>query len=212
MDHSQQAVAVFNRLANEYQDKFMDVSLYTQPLHAFCAALPGSAPQVLELGCGPGNVSAWVLRQQPAIRLYGTDLSENMVALAQQNNPAARFAVMDCRNVHQLEQQYDGIIASFVLPYLNYDEARKVVADCAALLGEGGILYISTAEDNYAASGPLQGSTGDWVIMHYYLQDDLLNFFDEAGLRPLEEFRFHSVMGNGKELVELVLVAKKSIC
>ncbi len=211
MDHSQQAVAVFNRLANKYQDKFMDVSLYAPALERFCTALPGAAPQVLELGCGPGNISAWVLRQQPAIRLYGTDLSENMVALAQQNNPTARFAVMDCRDVHQLEQQYDGIIASFVLPYLNYEEARKVVADCAALLEEGGVLYISTVEDNYAASGPLQGSTGDWVIMHYYLQDDLQTFFDENGLDLLEAFKFHAVMGKGKEIVELVLVAKKRI-
>lgn len=209
MDHSQQAAAVFNQLATEYQEKFMDVSLYAQALDRFCTTLPGVAPQVLELGCGPGNISAWVLQQRPGIRLYGTDLSDNMVALAQQNNPAARFSVMDCRDLHHLAQPYDGIIASFVLPYLNYEEARKLVSDCGRLLQAEGMLYLSAIEGNYNTSAPLQGSKGDWIMMHYYLQEDLLHFFDENGLDLLEAFKFHTVMGKGKEIVELVLVAKK---
>ena len=209
MDHSQQAAAVFNRLATQYQDKFMNVSLYAQALDLFCAALPGAAPEVLELGCGPGNIAAWVLQRRPGVRLYGTDLSENMVALAQQNNPAARFAVMDCRDVHQLGHEYDGIIASFVLPYLKFEETSTMVSACAALLQAGGMFYLSAIEGNYNTSGPLQGSAGDWIVMHYYTQNDLLHVFQENGLALVEAFRFNTVMGKGKEIVELVLVAQK---
>jgi cyclopropane fatty-acyl-phospholipid synthase-like methyltransferase len=209
MDHAREAAAIFNRLAQEYQDTFMDVSRYAQALELFCAGLPGVAPQVLELGCGPGNISAWVLQQKPGAQLYGTDLSENMVVLAQQNNPAARFAVMDCRDMDQLKEAHDGIIASFVLPYLNYEETRRLVSDCARLLQAAGMLYLSAIEGNYNTSAPLQGSKGDWILMHYYLQEDLLHFLDENGLDLLEVFKFHTVMGKGKEIVELVLVAKK---
>jgi 2-polyprenyl-3-methyl-5-hydroxy-6-metoxy-1,4-benzoquinol methylase len=209
MDHSQQAVSVFNRLAREYEEMFMDVSLYTEPLNRFCSLVPTPEPQVLELGCGPGNVSAYVLKQRPDFRLYGTDLSENMVAIARKNNPSATFSVMDCREAHRLQQSYKGIIASFVLPYLPYEEAGKLVADCASLLQKGGILYLSTIEGAYSSSGPKQSSRGDWVYQHYYLKEDLLGFCSKQQLNPVEEYRIKSVMGNGQEVVDLVVLAQK---
>ena len=209
MDNAQHAVSVFNKWAKEYQEKFMDVGLYAQPLDFFCAEVPTTQPQILELACGPGNVSKYVLDKRPDFRLYGTDLSENMIELARQNNPAAEFDVMDSRAAKELNKTFDGILISFLLPYLNYQETDELLGDCSSVLQKDGLIYVSTMEGSYETSGPQRNSKGDLVVMHYYTEEDLQYFFDKHHLTVLKKDKINSVMGNGTEVVDLVFIGKK---
>lgn len=209
MDNAQHAVSVFNKWAKEYQEKFMDVSLYAGPLDFFCAAVSTGEPQILELACGPGNVSKYVLDKRPDFRLYGTDLSENMIELARQNNPSAEFAVMDSRAAKDLNKQFEGILISFLLPYLSYQETDELLGDCSSVLQKDGLIYVSTIEGTYESSGLQRNSKGDLVFMHYYTEEDLQYFFDKHHLTVLKKDKINSVMGNGTEVTDLVFIGKK---
>lgn len=206
-DRNSVAVAVFHRLAARYQQKFMDVSLYAGALNYFCDALPPAAP-VLELACGPGNITRYLADRRPDLHITGTDLAPAMLALAQANNPGARFMLLDCRALSQLEQKYEGIVAGFVLPYLTRVETRALICAAAGRLLPGGVLYLSTMEDSYRCSGPRRSSAGDEIFMHYYEGRWLRAVLGREGFSLELEERKRYPGSDGTEVTDLLLVAR----
>lgn len=207
MDKNAVAVSVFNKLAQLYQEKFMDVSAYRHGLDLFCAALENTDAAVLEIACGPGNVTKYILAQRPGIKLLGTDLAPNMVELAKENNPAASFKVMDGRDIEKSGEKYDGILCGFFLPYLSKTETIDFIAHAAALLNPGGILYFSTMEDDYNRSGYKKGSTGDEIFIHYHEAVYLKKALEANHFKLLYEERIHNAGAD----TDLVLIAKKDV-
>ena len=59
MDKSQNAVNIFNKLAKHYQDKFMDTSMYHETFDIFCSLIKKQNAGILELACGPGNITQY---------------------------------------------------------------------------------------------------------------------------------------------------------
>ncbi|MEO7483926.1 MAG: class I SAM-dependent methyltransferase, partial [Ferruginibacter sp.] len=167
-DKSQEASTIFNKYAKEYQEKFMEVNLYKDSLDAFCDLIAKENSKILDLACGPGNISRYLLNQKPGLAIMGIDLASNMVLLAKANNPDATFAVMDCRSIANLTEKYDAVVCAFCLPYLSKKETNKLIIDINSLLNEDGICYISTMEDDHKKSGYETSSQGDKVFMHYY--------------------------------------------
>lgn len=84
-----------------------------------------------------------------------------MIALAKKNNPTARFAVMDIRNMDEIKTTYDGIVCGFCLPYLSQTDSQKLITDCYSLFNEEGLLYISFVEGNPNESEFKTTSSGD---------------------------------------------------
>lgn len=208
MDHSKQAAAVFDKLAGLYQERFMDVSAYAAELDSFIGLLPKPAPSLLEIACGPGNITRYLLDRLPAARILGTDLAPAMIELAKVNCPEAGFEVLDCRQIHQVGQRFDGVIAGFCLPYLNPEEAAQMIRTISQLLNEGGVLYLSTIEGEQEKSGMKKSSTGDEVYQYYYTADDLQNWMNQYGLRILRQDRT-TVSGNPHQDTDLQLIARK---
>ncbi len=208
-DKSQQASAIFNKYAEAYQEKFMDISLYEGPLNIFCNLITKEAAKVLDLACGPGNITKFLLSKKPGWSVLGIDLAPNMVSLARDNNPAASFEVMDCRTIAALTQKFDAVVAAFCLPYLSKEETNKLITDVNHLLNEGGVFYLSTMEDDYTKSGYETSSKGDQIFMHYYEARYLINEMEKNNISIVETSRISSVMTNGKAVTDLVIIAQK---
>jgi len=206
MDKNAVAVNVFNKVAQLYQDKFMDVSAYRQGLDLFCAAIQKPGATVLEIACGPGNITRYVLDKRPDIGLLGTDLAPNMLSLGKANNPAANFMLMDGRDIGKLEKRYDGVLCGFLFPYLSKKEAVDFLTGAADILNPGGILYLSTMEDDYSKSAYVKGSTGDEVFMHYHEAAYLKKALEASHCTLLHEERICSTGAD----TDLVLIAKKN--
>ncbi len=209
MNHNQQAVRIFNKLAQGYQDKFMDVSLYGDTFDFFCEKIEKPNPSVLEIACGPGNITKYLLTKRPDLQVLGIDLAPNMIDLARINNPTATFQVMDGRAIGQLEQQFDAIMCGFFLPYLSMEETLQLIRDAASLLRPSGLLYLSTMEDDYSNSQFKKGSTGDEIFMHFYQAEDLRAMLEENGFEVRVEKRIVSPMPDGEDVVDLVMIGKK---
>ena len=209
MDITKIAVEVFNKHANLYQTKFMDVSLYADSLNQFCNTIKQQDTTILELACGPGNITKHLLSKRPDFKVLGTDLSPNMIALAKVNNPTAKFEIMDCRDIVSLNEDYDAIMCGFILPYLSMTESAKLFNDCYSRLRNNGVIYLSTMEGNYSDSGFQKGSTGDEIYMHFYNADDLSKLLIENGFEIINLSRVKSIMTNGAEVVDLIIIAEK---
>ncbi|MFT3793192.1 class I SAM-dependent methyltransferase [Flavobacterium sp.] len=208
MDKSTAAAAVFDKLADVYQSKYMDVSLYADSLDLFCRQAKADA-QVLELACGPGNITQYLLNKRPDLKILGTDLAPNMIALARANNASAQFEIMDCRQINRIQKQYDALMCGFCLPYLSKEEALQLIVDAATIVRPGGIFYLSTMEDDYAKSGIEFSSSGDSMFMHYHESGYLKQALGDNGFEIIDCQRI-SYEHHNKPTTDLILVASKS--
>ncbi len=211
MDKNKLAVELFNSKALQYQEKYMDVELYTSALNLFCDLIKVKEAHILDVACGPGNISKYLLERNPDLKILGIDLSKNMVDLARINNPSAQFEVMDCRSIKNLNKQYHAIIFAFCFPYLTKEEALQLIEDAAQLLRPDGVLYISTMEDDYSKSkyiGPSDGS-GVRIFTHYHEGAYLIEGLTRNGFTNIETIRQDFPVTHGDPVTDLLLIAKK---
>lgn len=204
-----QTLRTWDKLADLYQEKFMFLTLYDESYDDFLARLIKKDSSILEIGCGPGNISRYLLNKNTALQIDGIDSSPNMVALAKKNNPSACYEIMDSKDVGNIKKSYDGIVCGFCLPYLSKKELSDLLKSSNQLLHEHGILYLSTIEGNYANSDYQTGSTGDKIYVYYYESDFLKSQLRKFQFELLREFRISYTKSNGKEENHLILIAKR---
>lgn len=204
-----QAAHVFNKHAQLYHEKFGDVSRYAEGLDMFCGKLKDDA-KVLDIACGPGNISRYLLNQKPGLNVLGTDLAPAMIEIAREINPEAKFEVMDSRHIQKTEPEYNAIVCAFLLPYLSPDEACQLFKDMAAILSIGGVLYISTMienEDN--VSGIRVSSKGDALFMHYHKRDFIEKELEANGYSVLYDTVIEYPGPDDKKTSDLIVIAEK---
>ncbi|MFT6924074.1 MAG: putative TPR repeat methyltransferase [Crocinitomicaceae bacterium] len=209
MDQNKNAVEIFNKLAEAYQEKFMNVDLYANSFQFLSNAISIENPEILELACGPGNITKFLLNIRPDFKILGTDLSSNMIELAKVNNPSAEFKIMDSRETFLLKKSFDAVICGFLLPYLSKEESIQLIQNSASILHPNGLLYISTMEDECSKSGFTKGSSGDQIFMHYHQADYLTEAIKSSGLEVLKTERIETKNEKGTVTVDLILIAKK---
>lgn len=209
MDKNKIAVDLFNKQAEVYQSKFMDVALYADTLDYFCDRLPQTGAAVFEIACGPGNVTRYLLNRRPDLKISGTDLAPNMIALAQNNNPQVTFHIMDGRQIGSLPGKYDGLMCGFFLPYLSKAEAIQLIQDAYAILNHGGVFYLSTMEDLYEHSAFKRASSGDEIFMHFHEACYLSEALQQSGFTVLKTERKIYPAPDGTVTTDLIIIAQK---
>ena len=206
-NRNQNAVNVFDKLAQVYEDKFMNVDLYENSFLFFCDKVPGI--NVIDIACGPGNITRHLLRINPTLKIIGFDLSPRMIELAIKNNPNAQFKLQDCRDLNTLDKQSDGIICGFLFPYLSKEESIQFINGSYSALNDNGLLYISTMEDDYDQSGLTKGSSGDEIFMHYHEESYLKEALLKVGFRILKTERIITNPSEGVTVTDLILIAQR---
>lgn len=211
MDRTKEIVDLFDRHATQYQHKYMEVAEYRKSLDRFCAAIEKRGAAILDIACGPGNITQYLLQQRPDFAILGTDLSENMIALAKENNPQAEFALMDMRDIGQLQQKFSGVVCGFGLPYLSKAEVEQLVLEIERLLEPGGCCYLSTMEGEEEQSGYQKSSDGKDVEMYtnYFQAEYLAAILEKHGLTVLEQYRQGNVPQSGGTGMDLIFLAQK---
>ena len=209
MDYTNLAVALFDKHASAYENKFMDVSLYKDSLDLLCESLASPKSSILEIACGPGNITKYLLQRSPAYHITATDLAPKMIELAGTNNPTAKCKVMDGRDIGKLTTIYDAIVCGFGLPYFSKEAAIQFIEDSAAKLHKGGYIYLSTMEGDYLHSGIQRSASGDEIYIYYHQEDYLVQALESSGFEVTDLRKKLSTMTNGMQVVDLIILAKK---
>ncbi len=209
MNKHPETAETWNKLAELYQEKFMHLDIYDESYDYFCNAIDKQLASILDIGCGPGNISKYLLTRRPDFNIHGIDYAPNMITLAQQNIPEGEFQVMDCKNISVLENRYDGIIAGFCIPYLNKEEVEKLVADSMKLLTENGILYLSFVDGDPEQSGYKTGSTGDSVYFNYHRLTDMMQYLKKNHFNELNTFLVNYQKADGTADIHTIITARK---
>jgi SAM-dependent methyltransferase len=209
MDTYQETFDTWNKVAKLYQDKFMDLDLYDDTYGTFCEAINIENATILEIGCGPGNITKYLINKRPDFRIEGIDISPNMIELAKANNPTANFKVMDCREVDKLQSKIDGIICGFCFPYLSEFDSSKLIKDCGNLLKDKGVLYISFVEGDYINSGFQAASSGDRTYFYFHTLDSLTKELTNNNFETIKLFNKNYKKNIATEEVHTIIIARK---
>ena len=211
MDRHTQTIDTYNKAAVNYQDKFMTLDLYHDTFDEFCRQVNRKNADILELGCGPGNITKYLLNSFPQFKITGLDLAPRMVELARRNNPGADFRIMDCRDIDIIEEKYDAIMCGFCMPYLSKEESVKLIKDASKLLNSKGVLYISTMEGDYHRSGyeTTSFSPGDEVYIYYHQSIFIEDSLSEYGFQVIDLQRKDFPEPDGTFQTDMIFLARK---
>lgn len=211
MERTKNAGMVFDQFAEPYQDKYMDTTRYHESFDWFCDAISAESPGILELACGPGNITRYLFGKRPDFQILATDISERMLALAKANNPKAETRILDIRKMQELEQKFDGIMCGFCLPYLSPAETNQWMAGLSNVLKSGGILYVSTMEGSPEESGYIKPGSGDGpaLFVNYYEEENLVDRLESNGFEILTTETIYYSNDRGEMESDLVILAAK---
>jgi SAM-dependent methyltransferase len=208
-DFCLESVATFSRVADLYAEKYFHLDMYDRYLEQFVKRIEPQGASVIDVACGPGNVSAYLAKVRPDLKLIGVDLAEGMVKQARRRVPSAEFLVKDCRHIGELEHVFDASAFAFGLSYLTDDDAIRFFSSLNAILADSAILYLSTITGEPSSSGYETSSSGDRVYMKYRSVGDVVSMVERAGYRVDFWEVISSPANASKPTQDLILIAQR---
>ena len=204
------SVATFDRLADRYTEKYFHLDIYDWYLERFAKRIQPHGAHVIDVACGPGNVSAYLAKVRPGFKLVGIDLAEGMVKQAKLRVPSAEFFVRDCRYIDELEQIFDAAAFAFGLSYLTDDDANRFFTSLNTILADSATLYLSTITGEPSWSGFETSSSGDRVYLEYRSVNDVVSLVERAGYRIDFTEVIASPANAPKSTQDIILIAQRA--
>jgi SAM-dependent methyltransferase len=172
---------VYEGMADDYAIRFgaelREPDSDTEFLDAALSDLPDGP--VLDVGCGPAQVSGFLIRRgQTAI---GIDLAPGMLAAAARLVPQAKLIAADLLALPLRPASCAGAVASYSLHHLPRGRLGAALAGLRAVLKPGGVLVVITHVGNGEEWLDLAGCR---VALSTYSPDELAGLIRECGLVP----------------------------
>ncbi|WP_326631210.1 class I SAM-dependent methyltransferase [Nonomuraea fuscirosea] len=108
-------------------------------------ALGRPDPLVIDLGCGPGSLSARLVERLPEAEVVCVDADPLLLGLGRAAYPHLRFVAADLRTggwtkALGLERQVDAAVSTTALHWISEQDIKAVYAEVATVLRPGGLL------------------------------------------------------------------------
>jgi 2-polyprenyl-3-methyl-5-hydroxy-6-metoxy-1,4-benzoquinol methylase len=206
MDKTAVTIDSYNVSAKNYADKFMDFSPYKNRIIHFQKNYASMAKTVIDLGCGPGNVSKLFYEQNPNYEITGIDLSEVMVSLAKQSVTTGEFRVGDLRSI-DLKETYDIAIASFCIVHLSNEEAERFIQKLSGLINPNGYLYLSFMEGNDSQYESTSFSDKE-IYFNYFEKENVIRQLASVGFEIAEVIEQNYEENDGSVTRDIFVIAQ----
>lgn len=183
--------ASYDRVAGTYVEigagELGDRPWLRAALGAFAEAVGDRGP-VLDVGCGPGTVTAHLAGL--GLDVSGVDLSPEMVGHARRRNPGLRFEVASATALDLAPASLGGILGWWSLFNLPRTVLPDVLAAFAAALVPGGQALIGThvGDGDVVRTEAYHGVPVAWTT-HLWQPADLAGLITAAGLEIVAELR-----------------------
>ncbi|MET9252360.1 class I SAM-dependent methyltransferase [Streptomyces sp. NPDC003717] len=148
----------------------------------------GDLGPVLDVGCGPGTVTAYLAER--GLDVSGVDLSPRMVENARRLHPECRFSVASATELDLAEASLGGVLGWWSLFNLPREILPQVLAMFARALKPGGHLIAGThVGDEDLVRTEAYGDVPVRWTTHKWRPEALVALIEQAGLRPVAELR-----------------------
>lgn len=145
MDKKAQTIATYNTTARQMAAKFRAFGVRVEDIERGFS-LVGTEPNVLEIGCGDGRDAKEIFSR--AYGYEGMDVSEEMLELAREHVPGAKFVQADVET-YDFPKNIDLIFSFASLLHSDREHVALVLGKALRALNPGGVFYISLKHGQY---------------------------------------------------------------
>ena len=174
--------------------------------------------RVLDLGCGTGRHTAYLLEE--GFQIYGCDSSEVALELAMAALPTVDFETCNMTALPYEDGFFDAVICNHVIQHGTIAEIKVAISEIHRILRKGGILFlvaISTNHPKYLTGTEIEPNTrintdsvdGD-LPHHFFTEEELRALFT----KPFEivksvHFEAPSELDPNKEMAAWKMYARR---
>ena len=180
-------------VAAESYDRFM--GRYSTQLSAQLADLAGidSGQRALDVGCGPGALTAVLVERLGAEHVAAADPSESFVGAARERNPGVDVRLAPAEELPFPDDSFDAAVAQLVVHFMG--DAVAGIREMARVTKPGGAVAASVWDmagerapisPFWIAARRLRPGAQDEAGLAGARQGHLAELFEQAGLRDLE--------------------------
>jgi cyclopropane fatty-acyl-phospholipid synthase-like methyltransferase len=174
-------------------------------VRAFAADLPQRS-RVLDIGCGNGIPATRELALEHVVT--GVDISEEQIARAKSNVPAATFICGDARDVDFPAASFDAIVALYLIDNIAREDYPALFRRIRELLRPNGRVLLS------AEPGDDQWQSYTWLGVPMFINtvptDEVVALLEDVGL-SVTSTEFESQLEGGRSIEYAWIVAVKPV-
>jgi SAM-dependent methyltransferase len=175
-------------------------------LDAFAEQVHDIGP-VLDAGCGPGQVSAYL--SERGVEVRGIDLSPRMIEHARRRHPDIAFEAVSVTDVELEPSSLGGVLGWWSWFNLPRTVLPQVIERLARALRPDGQLLLGThrGDGDVMRTSAYGGVTVRWTT-HLYQPAELTSMLTAAGLEPVAEL--HRAPSPPSDRAQLVVVGRRT--
>ncbi|WP_405607438.1 class I SAM-dependent methyltransferase [Streptomyces sp. NBC_00076] len=199
--------AVAPTYAQLFRDALRDRPLDRAILSVFAEVVSASGDgQVADLGCGPGDVTAYL--GELGLTPFGVDVSPAMIKLAREAYPDLRFDVGSMAALDIADGALGGILSRWSIIHTPPQELPVILAEFHRVLAPGGHLLVGFwAGDD--PSHPTQVFDHAVTPAYRWLPDHLAAMLRESGLAEVARMVRAPQPTDRRQFREIQLLARK---
>jgi ubiquinone/menaquinone biosynthesis C-methylase UbiE len=197
----------YDQSAVAYENTIATITNYDESYGCFFGLL-NKDDSVLDLACGPANISSKLKQALPDAFITGVDLSEKMVELAKRNVPDGNFITADIVS-YKSENPNNAIIIGFALPYLTFEESQSLIENTRFNLYDNGKIYISFMDGEKEGYERPSFNQSVQLYIYYHKHARIRNLLQNNGFKILKEWIIDYLELDGSVTKDIVIIAEK---
>lgn len=209
MDYNQETVSTFDRSASVYAEKYFDLRQYDRYYEAFLESLPEGAVSILDLACGPGNVSAFIKSRRADADILAADRSDGMLEQVRARVSGVATVNIDCRDLSYIGRTFHGVVFFFGLSYFNNDDAAKVLDQILAKLHPGGTLLLASVAGDPSLSGVQTNKSRDQVFSFFRRPSEITAMVASSGFEVISASKVDSPANASINTTDSIVIARR---
>lgn len=145
MNTQNNVIYCYNKTANSYADKYYNELNYKhldQLLLKAFAENNKAKGRLIDFGCGPGQTTKY-LYDNDFLDIIGTDISEEMIAVASKLNSNISFEVADLLHLKYNDNTFGSAIAFYSFVHFTYEQFKIALLEVKRVLTINGEFLLS---------------------------------------------------------------------
>ena len=135
---------IYKKIAGKYAKTYFGAE-HPDDVHADkFAKLLSKGAKILDIGCGIGDSADFFV--ESGFDYEGIDISPEMIEIAKEKVPKAKFRVLDMRKLDYSANSFDGVFAFQSLVHLKKKDVPKVLKTISKILKPKGYLFLALQE------------------------------------------------------------------